>query len=131
MLQELRDAIHDAAPAAEEAIAYQMPTFKLHGNLVHFAAFRNHIGLYPAGAELAPLAKQLEPYRAGKGTLQFPLDKPLPLALVKRIVRLRVKENTAGAAAKGAKKAQAKKPSRVSAGSGRAAGRVDGPVKKG
>jgi uncharacterized protein YdhG (YjbR/CyaY superfamily) len=99
-LQELRRTIREAAPDAEEAISYQMPTFKLHGNLVHFAAFKNHISLFPAGANLGSLEKQLAPYRTGKGTLQFPLDKPLPLALVKRIVKQRVKESAARAAAK-------------------------------
>ena len=105
-LHELRQAIREAAPTAEEAISYQMPTFKLHGNLIHFAAFKDHISLFPAGAGLAPLEKQIAPYRTGKGTLQFPNDKPLPLGLVKRIVRLRVKENLA--------KANAEKTSRPS-----------------
>jgi uncharacterized protein YdhG (YjbR/CyaY superfamily) len=107
-LQELRRTIREAAPNAEEAISYQMPTFKLHGNLVHFAAFKKHIGLYPAGADMTPLSKQLEPYRTGKGTLQFPLDKPLPLGLVKRIIKLRVKEQEAKASAQTKQQTQPK-----------------------
>jgi uncharacterized protein YdhG (YjbR/CyaY superfamily) len=99
-LQELRRVVGEAASDAEEAISYQMPTFKLHGNLVHFAAFKNHISLFPAGVSLEPLEKRTAPYRTGKGTLQFPLDRPLPLSLVKRIVKLRVKENVAKAVAK-------------------------------
>jgi uncharacterized protein YdhG (YjbR/CyaY superfamily) len=111
-LHELRRTIHEAAPDAEEAISYQMPTFKLHGNLVHFAAFNNHISLFPAGAGLEPLAKQIAPYRTGKGTLQFPLDKPMPLGLVKRIVKLRVKENVAKDATKAVAKAGPKRTRR-------------------
>jgi uncharacterized protein YdhG (YjbR/CyaY superfamily) len=93
VLRDLRAAIREAAPDAEEAISYQMPAFKLNGNLVYFAAFKEHISLYPAGAELAPLKKQLAPYSSGKGTLRFPLDRPIPLDLVKRVIALRAREN--------------------------------------
>lgn len=94
LLQQLRQTIHKAAPEAEEAIRYQMPTFRLHGNLVHFAAFRNHIGLYPAPSGIEAFEQELAPYRAAKGSIRFPKDKPIPLDLVTRIVLYRVKENT-------------------------------------
>ncbi len=92
-LQAIRQVIQEAAPEAEETIAYQMPTFKLYGNLVHFAAFTHHIGFYPtpSGTE-APLEGSAR-YKTGKGTLQFPLDQPLPLPLIRQIVEFRVQEN--------------------------------------
>ncbi len=91
LLQKLRRTIREAAPDAEESISYQIPTFKLEGkNLVHFAAFKNHIGFYPP----APKAfeREVSPYEGPKGNLKFPIDKPIPLDLVKRIVKYRVKE---------------------------------------
>jgi uncharacterized protein YdhG (YjbR/CyaY superfamily) len=94
ILQELRQVIRDAAPEAKEAISYQMPTFKLNGNLVHFAAWRNHIGFYPGGSSaIEAFKKELSPYKQAKGTVQFPLDKPIPFDLLKKIVRFRVKQN--------------------------------------
>lgn len=92
-LQEIRAAIRKAAPGAEEAISYAIPTFKLKGNLVHFAAFKNHIGFYPAPRGIEAFKKELSAYEGGKGTVRFPLDKPLPLALINKIVKFRVKDN--------------------------------------
>lgn len=95
MLQQLRQTIRQAAPDAEEAISYQMPTFKLHGNLVHFAAFRNHIGFYPAPSGIEAFDQELAPYLVSKGSIRFPKDQPLPFDLVSRIVQHRVQENLA------------------------------------
>jgi len=95
VLQELRQAVRKAAPEAEEAISYQIPTFKLNGNLVHFAAFKNHIGFFPTSSGIRAFKKELSGYELSKGTVRFPLDKPLPLSLVSRIVKFRVKENLA------------------------------------
>lgn len=92
-LQALRQVIREAAPDAEEKISYRMPTFFLHGNLVHFAAYKNHIGLYPTPTGIERFSKQLAPYHSGKGSAQFPLDQPLPLELVRDIVLFRVQEN--------------------------------------
>lgn len=86
--------VRKAAPEAEEAISYGIPTFKLHGNLVHFAAFKNHIGFFPAPSGIAAFKKELAAYKGAKGSVQFPLDQPLPLALITKIVKFRVKENT-------------------------------------
>jgi uncharacterized protein YdhG (YjbR/CyaY superfamily) len=94
ILEKMRQTIKKAAPGAVEAISYQMPTFKLNGkNLVHFAAFKNHIGFYPQPSGTAAFQKELSPYKAGKGSIQFPLDKPVPFDLVKKIVVFRVREN--------------------------------------
>ena len=93
LLKEMRATIKKAAPEAEEAIKYAMPTFTLNGNLVHFAAFKNHIGFYPAPAGIEEFRKELSAYKGSKGAIQFPLDAPLPLALVSRIVKFRVKKN--------------------------------------
>jgi uncharacterized protein YdhG (YjbR/CyaY superfamily) len=97
ILQELRRTIRKAAPEAEEAISYQIPTFKLNGNLVHFAAFKNHIGFFPTSSGIRAFKKELSGYELSKGTVRFPMDKPLPLSLVSRIVKFRVKENLATA----------------------------------
>jgi len=101
LLQEIRAVIHEAAPEAVEAISYQMPTYKLHGNLVHFAAFKNHIGFYPAPSGIEAFMDDLAAYQCSKGAIRFPLDQPLPLDLVRRIVVYRVQENEAAAARKG------------------------------
>ena len=94
ILQKMRQTIRKAAPQAEEAISYQMPTFKLNGkNLVHFAGYKNHIGFYPIPLGTEAFKKELAPYKQGKGSVQFPLDKPIPYDLVKKIVRYRIKEN--------------------------------------
>ena len=103
-LQDIRSTIRKAAPAAEEAISYQMPTFRLHGNLVHFAAFKNHIGFYPAPRAIEEFKKELAVYEGSKGTVRFPLDKPLPLGLIGRMVKFRVKKNLEQAAAKQSKR---------------------------
>ncbi|MDB5048766.1 MAG: hypothetical protein JWO30_1837 [Fibrobacteres bacterium] len=94
-LQKLRAVIRKAAPKAEEAISYQIPTFKLFGNLVHFAGYGHHIGFYPGAAGIAAFKKEISGYKNAKGSVQFPLDKPIPFALVARIVKFRVKQNTA------------------------------------
>jgi uncharacterized protein YdhG (YjbR/CyaY superfamily) len=92
-LEEMRATIRKAAPEAEEAISYAIPTFKLNGNLVHFAAFKNHIGFYPAPKGIEAFKKELSAYEGGKGTVQFPYDEPLPIALITKIVKFRVKDN--------------------------------------
>lgn len=93
VLQEIRDTIRKAAPDAEETINYAIPTFKLNGNLVHFAAFQKHIGFYPAPSGINAFKKELSAYDGAKGSVQFPLDQPIPFALITRIVKFRVKEN--------------------------------------
>ena len=104
ILEEIRETIRAAAPDAEETISYQIPTFTLNGNLVHFAAFKKHIGFYPTSTGIEKFKKQLAAYEGAKGTVRFPLDKPIPFALIGRITRFRVKENLARAKAKGKKK---------------------------
>jgi uncharacterized protein YdhG (YjbR/CyaY superfamily) len=93
ILEKIRMTIRKAAPAAEEAIKYQIPTFTMKGNLVHFAAYKEHIGFYPAPTGIEKFKKELSLYGSGKGTLKFPLDKPIPFALIGKIVKFRVKEN--------------------------------------
>ena len=100
ILQQIRKAIRAAAPAAEEAISYGIPTFKLHGNLVHFAAWKNHVGFYPASSGITAFAADLSRYEVSRGTVQFPLDEKIPYGLIKRITTFRVRENKAKAAAK-------------------------------
>jgi uncharacterized protein YdhG (YjbR/CyaY superfamily) len=104
ILEEVRATIRDAAPDAEETISYQIPTFRLEGNLVHFAAFKKHIGFYPAPSGIDEFKDDLSGFKGGKGSVQFPLDKPMPLDLIRRIVEFRVKENLARAEARGRKK---------------------------
>ena len=98
-LEQIRRTIRKAAPDAEEAIKYRMPTFSLHGNLVHFAAFKNHIGFYPAPVGIEAFKKELAVYEGAKGSVRFPLDKPVPLGLIGRVVKFRVKNTLARAAA--------------------------------
>ncbi|HUE97782.1 MAG TPA: DUF1801 domain-containing protein [Anaerolineales bacterium] len=93
ILNELRQTIKEVAPESEEKINYQIPTFTLHGNLVHFAAFKNHVGFYPTPSGMDAFKKELSPYKGAKGSVQFPIDQPLPLPLIRRIVEYRVKEN--------------------------------------
>jgi len=93
LLNKLRRVIREAAPKAEEAMAYGIPTFKLNGNLVHFAAFKNHIGFFPTPSSIATFKKELSAYKLSKGTVRLPLDRPIPFGLVKKIVKFRVKEN--------------------------------------
>jgi uncharacterized protein YdhG (YjbR/CyaY superfamily) len=104
ILEKIRMTIRKAAPDAEETISYQIPTFTLKGNLVHFAAFKKHIGFYPTSTGIAKFKKELAVYEGAKGSVKFPLDKPIPFSLISRIVKFRVKENLARAAAKGKKK---------------------------
>jgi uncharacterized protein YdhG (YjbR/CyaY superfamily) len=94
ILQKIRMTIRKAAPDAQEAIKYQIPTFTLNGNLVHFAAYKNHIGFYPAPTAIEKFKKELSIYGSGKGTLKFPLDKPIPFDLITKIVKFRVKERS-------------------------------------
>lgn len=93
LLQEMRNAIRSAAPKAEEMIAYNMPAFRLNGPLVYYAANKAHIGFYPMPSAIRAFSEELESYVTSKGAIQFPLDRKLPLALVKKMVRFRVKEN--------------------------------------
>lgn len=97
ILEKLRQTIRQAAPAATEKISYQMPTFYLNGNLVHFAAYKNHIGFYPTPSGIVAFQYELKKYKTSKGAIQFPIDKAFPLALVKQIVAFRVKESLAQA----------------------------------
>ena len=94
LLQQVRETVHKAAPDAVEAIKYAMPTFVLNGNLVHFAAFKNHIGFYPAPVGIEAFKNELAPYASGKGSVQFPLTEPMPLKLIARIVKFRVSQTT-------------------------------------
>lgn len=97
-LRKLREVIRAAAPEAQETISYRMPTFVLHGNLVHFAAYRSHIGFYPTPGGIEAFRVDLSQYKSAKGSVQFPLDKPLPYELIGRIVKFRVAENLRRAA---------------------------------
>ncbi len=100
ILEELRLTIRNAAPEAEETISYQMPTFRMKGNLVHFAAYKNHIGFYPAPSGIEAFKKELSSWKGAKGSVQFPIEKPLPFNLIAKIVEFRVKENLRKASAK-------------------------------
>lgn len=93
ILQKLRVTIQKAAPGAAETINYAIPTFTLNGNLVHFAAFKNHIGFYPAPSGIEAFKKELSVYEGAKGSIKFPIDQPLPFGLITKIVKFRVKEN--------------------------------------
>jgi uncharacterized protein YdhG (YjbR/CyaY superfamily) len=103
ILQRVRKTIRSAAPAAEEKISYQIPTFSLNGNLLSFAAHKKHIGLYPAPKGSQRFNKELSVYRAEKSTVRFPLDRPIPYGLITEIVKLRVKDNLKRAAERGKK----------------------------
>ncbi|HNU13811.1 MAG TPA: DUF1801 domain-containing protein [Chitinophagaceae bacterium] len=103
-LEKIRKTIKAAAPKAEELISYGIAGYKYHGMLIYFAGFTNHVSVYPAPRTAEPFKKELAGYKGGKGTVQFPLDKPIPLDLVKRIVKYRVKQNEEKAAAKSSKK---------------------------
>ncbi len=97
ILKKIRLTIRKAAPDAEETIKYRMPTFTLNGNLVHFAAFKKHIGFYPIPTGIEKFEKELSHYKQGRGSVQFPLDQPIPYNLISKIVKFRVKENLAKA----------------------------------
>lgn len=103
MLEELRATIKAAAPEAEEKISYQMPTFAQKGNLVHFAAFKHHIGLYGASGAIQAFENELSTYAGPKGSLKFPINRPLPLALISKIITFRVAENLQKAKIKASK----------------------------
>jgi uncharacterized protein YdhG (YjbR/CyaY superfamily) len=92
LLQEVRDTIRKAAPDAIQTINYGIPTFKFRGNLVHFAGFKNHIGFYPTPSGIEAFKKELSVYDGAKGSVKFPLNKPMPLELISRIVKFRVNE---------------------------------------
>ena len=100
VLEKIRKTIRKAAPDAEETIKYQMPTYILEGNLVHFAAFKKHIGFYPVPRGVAEFEKELSVYEGDKSTARFPLDQPPPIDLIGRIVKFRVKRNLEKAEAK-------------------------------
>lgn len=104
ILQTLRHVIQETALEAKEKISYQMPTFDFHGNLVHFAAFKKHIGFYPAPSGIQAFQDELKEYHKSKGTLQFPIDQPLPYDLIRRIVQYRVQQNLEKAESKAKKK---------------------------
>jgi len=111
MLHQLRQAIKSAAPKAEEKLSYGMPYYAYHGRLIYFAAHKNHLGMYPIiGREKELYAKELKPYMAEKATLQFPIGKPLPIVLVKRVVKERARENEARATSKPATGRTKKRP---------------------
>ena len=100
ILQQIRQTIQHAAPDAQETINYAIPTFTLNGNLVHFAAFENHIGFYPAPSGMEQFKQELSGYKGAKGSVQFPLDQPMPYTLITKIVKFRVKEQVEKAAKK-------------------------------
>jgi len=93
MLEEVREAIKAVAPEEQEKISYQIPTFYLNGNLVHFAANKNTIGFYPTPSAISAFEEALEGYKKSKGAVQFPMDAPMPIQLIKKMVAFRVKEN--------------------------------------
>jgi uncharacterized protein YdhG (YjbR/CyaY superfamily) len=94
LLRQMRKAVREAAPNAEETISYQIPAYRQNGYLVYFAAFKHHIGFYPTSSGIRAFRKKLAGYVSGRGSVQFPMGKPLPVELVKRIVIYRVAENT-------------------------------------
>lgn len=104
VLNKVRATIREAAPGAEETINYGIPTFTLNGNLVHFSAFKTHIGFYPTPSGVEKFKKELSKYEGAKGSVKFPLDQPIPYELIEKIVKFRVKENLAKAEAKKKKK---------------------------
>ena len=100
ILKQIRSTIKKTAPGAEEAIKYGIPTFVLHENLVHFAAFKSHIGFYPTPSGIDAFKKELSRYKSAKGSVQFPLDEPMPLGLIEKITMFRLKEAQAAAGSK-------------------------------
>jgi len=100
ILRKIRLTIRKAAPDAEEKISYQIPTFTLHGNLIYFAAFKKHVSVYPAPRGNAAFRDELSSYEGGKGTVRFPLDKPVPYDLITRITQFRVADNMERAASR-------------------------------
>ena len=102
-LQKIRETVRKVAPSAEEKISYGIPTFVLEGNLVHFGGFKSHVGLFPGASGVAAFEKELKKYETSKGTIQFPLDTPIPTALITKIVKFRIKENIEKAKARAPK----------------------------
>ena len=102
-LESVRAAIRKVAPDAEEKISYQIPTFSLFGNLVHFAAFKKHIGFYPGTAGVEKFKSEFSSYETSKGAVRFPMDKPIPLDIIEKVVKFRVAENLAAQKAKARK----------------------------
>lgn len=100
MLQEMRNTIRQAAPKAQEVISYNMPAFKMHSVLVYYAAAKEHLGFYPTAAPISVFADELAKYKTSKGAVRFPLDKPVPKGLIKKIVKYRLGEDEARAKAK-------------------------------
>jgi uncharacterized protein YdhG (YjbR/CyaY superfamily) len=107
ILEKVRATVRNSAPEAKEDIKYAMPTLVLNGNLVHFAAFKNHIGFYPAPTGTEAFREDLAPYKTGKGSIQFQLDEPIPYDLIKKIVQFRVEENLRKAKTKSTRKQEA------------------------
>ena len=99
-LNDVRNAIRKAAPKAEELISYQMPAYKFHGVLVYFAGYQNHIGFYPTATGISNFKKEISGYKSAKGSVQFPLDRPMPVPLIKKIIAFKVKDNLEREAAK-------------------------------
>lgn len=109
MLEKIRQTIRKAAPKAEEVISYHMPAFKYHGVLVYFAAYKNHIGFYPTSSGIEAFKNELSTYKGAKGSVQFPLAGSIPLSLISKIVKFRVKENLVKAKLKGKSKTKGEK----------------------
>ena len=104
LLKKIRITIKKAVPKAEEKISYRMPAFAFHGNLVYFAAFKKHIGFFPTSSGIKQFKKELSVYRGAKGSVQFPLDQPIPFGLISKIVKFRIRENLERAKSKQKKK---------------------------
>jgi len=104
LLKTMRKTIRDAAPDAEEVISYNMPAFRQNGMLVFYAGYKGHIGFYPVSSAIRQFKKELEPYEQSKGTIRFPLDQPVPVNLVTKIVKFRLQENAEKTALKAKKK---------------------------
>lgn len=108
LLKEVRRVVSAAAPGAEELISYRMPAFRQHGILIYFGAFKHHIGVFPPVSGDAKLEQALERYAGPKGNLRFPMDRPIPYVLIRRIVKLKLKQNLARAEAQSAKEARSR-----------------------
>jgi uncharacterized protein YdhG (YjbR/CyaY superfamily) len=113
-LEKIRKVIKDAAPKAEESISYGMPAYKLNGVLVYFGGFKTHCSFFPAGnSVIKKFSSELKEYKTSKGTIQFPLDQPVPVALIKKMVQERIKENEQKVTAKGKQKTASKKTAKA------------------
>lgn len=123
LLKEIRRVVRAVAPQAEELISYRMPAFRQHGILIYFAAFKQHIGVFPPVSGDTKLVQALAPYAGPKGNLRFPTDRPLPSALLRRIVKLRLEQNLARASAKPGRAQPRARPTGARAGSSAPAGR--------